>query len=560
MNGTGKAVIFGLVALGAAACMSRCGTDTSDRGVAPAPGKPALKAPNVLFIVWDTTRADRLGPYGYDLNTTPNLTAFAKESVVFERAVSPGMWTLVSHSSLFTGLPVSAHGATAHYKWLDNRFVTMAEWASDKGYDTFLFSANPYLGDHTNLLQGFDVAQFPWDKDWKKKSRRATLDKLIDSDRSTAISPRFEPGELPTGRSNDKVKDAGPVAAEALLQWVDGRSDTEQPWFAFVNYMEPHVPRVPSLESRKSLFDDEQIARQLTLDQSFIHLLMYTVGVYSYDQEGLDTISTVYDSTLVDLDLATGALFDALRERGELDNTIVVLTADHGEQLGEHNMVGHKYSVYNPLVRVPLIVRYPEGMPAGRVADQVSTLDVFATVADLAGLEMHAGTESKSLRDRPINSPAAEDSPPVFTELVAATPAALERISKKYKDLDWEPYLVTYKAVEHNGFKLICGSNGSTELYDVVADPLETADLATAQPEKVAAMASEITAWLSRFEAYDASKAGPNDNPKELSGSIQDRLVALGYMEDGHDEGPEPDEDAPELPSMVGGQGCWVPR
>ena len=121
----------------------------------PSPTAPAEDAPNVLIVVWDTVRADRLGCYGYELPTTPYLDALAEDSLLFERAVSPGMWTLPSHASLFTGLPVSAHGVSSKHKWLDHRFETLAEVFQSTGYGTYLFSANPHMSRDANLTQGF---------------------------------------------------------------------------------------------------------------------------------------------------------------------------------------------------------------------------------------------------------------------------------------------------------------------------------------------------------------------------------------------------------------------
>lgn len=491
----------------------------------PTAPAPVADGPNVLLIVWDTTRADHLTPYGYGRDTTPRLQAFAEQAVVYERAVSPGMWTLPSHASLFTGLPVSSHGTNAHHKWLDGRFVTMAESLKSQGYGTYLFSANPYLGDHTNLGQGFDVREFPWSPAWKRKARKATLGKLLPDDASNSLAPLWKQTTYPSGRSNDKVKDAGPVTVEALEAWLDTRED-EGSFFAVLNLMEAHIPRIPSLASRRALFDEADVERQLALDQAFPFLLAYSVGLHEYDTEQVATIAQTYDAALRDLDEATGQLFDALEARGILDDTIVVLTADHGEHLGEQHKIGHKYSVYNPLVRVPLLIRYPAKLKPGRVDRVVSTLDIWGTVAELAGLELPESTGSTSLLE-------AKGTTPAVSELVHATPQALQRLEKVHPGLEWEPWLRTYTAIETADAKCIERNDGTRQLFAMPADPLETTDLAAEDPARTAATCAQIASWRSGVTPYDPALASEDDAPDEMKGELKARLEALGYIDAG---------------------------
>jgi arylsulfatase A-like enzyme len=503
------------------------------------PKGPAPTGPNVLILVWDTVRADHLSAYGYGLDTSPNLKAFAKEGVLYERAISPAMWTLPSHSAMFTGLPESANGATADHKWLDEKFPTMAESFSDYGYDTYLFSANPYLQDHTNVGQGFDAREYPWDAKWKRKAAANTRAKLIADDASTELSPAYVEGEFSSGRPNDKVKEAGPVSAEALLAWVDGRAEAARPWFAVINYMEAHAPRIPSIESRSALFDVAAIAQQKKVDESYGRLLAYTTNVREYTDAELATIGQVYDASLRDLDKATGALFDTLRERGVLDNTIVVVTSDHGEHLGEHHLLDHKYSVYNALVHVPLVIRYPARLKPAVVTQVVSNLGIWGTVAELAGAPPPPeGTLSPSLVDPSKVKPIA------FSELVAATPMALGRMAKAGEQFEWGPFLRTYAAVQDNAHKCIIshakgGGDEQRKLFDLIADPLEATDLPAAKAKDAAALCDEIATWRTTFKAYDPS-TGEKPPPRASDPELAARLQALGYL----DEGVKP-EDAP---------------
>ena len=200
----------------------RCGQESVE---APqATPKTAAERPNVLILMWDTARADRMSLYGHERQTTPHLEELANDARVYEQAISPAMWTVPSHASLFTGLPVASHGAHARWIWLDERFETLAERFAADGYETWAWSANPYLSDASNLLQGFETVHMAWDGGWSEAAGRATMDKRIDRDASVELGPAWE-AKRGRGWPAHLVayKDSAPVANEALLDWLDHR-------------------------------------------------------------------------------------------------------------------------------------------------------------------------------------------------------------------------------------------------------------------------------------------------------------------------------------------------
>ena len=453
---------------------------------APAPeARAPHDGPNVLFIVWDTTRADRLSLYGYPKPTTPHLDRWAQKGVVFDRAISPAMWTPPSHSSMFTGAAPTHHGVEASHKWLDAHFTTLAEWLSEHGYDTWAFSANPYVAPSTQITQGFAQVDTTFSGKWRKEARKATRSKLIDEDASSDISPRWrpQPGQRASGMAH-AFKDAAPVAHAALFEWFQARPQPERPWFAFINMMEPHIPRVPSIESRRALMTDEQIALSLVTDVAQINLLAHTFGKKHYTPAEVDAINGVYDAAIRDMDLATGALLDDLERKGLLENTVVVLTADHGENLGDHGMFGHKFNVYDTLLHVPLVVWWPGKLPPRRVGFPVSNLNLFTTILSLVGLP--PPTDQIEAQGSLLDLAAAV---PVFSELNEATPVSINRIAALYGIEDKSPYLRTYRAVEQDGWKYIEVSDfehkplpGLHELYDLTSPSLACTSSTTSPP------------------------------------------------------------------------------
>jgi arylsulfatase A-like enzyme len=487
---------------------------------APKPKSVKATGPNVVVLIWDTVRADHLTPYGYSLDTTPELAKLAAQSVVFERAISPGEWTVPSHASLFTGLPVRSHGARSSHKRLAGKFTTMAEWFSEQGYGTYLFSANPFVGSNTSMDQGFDLYEAPWSDRWKAKAEAVTRAKLLPQDASNELGPVFERGKMPTGRPADKGKDAGPVTAEALFTWLDERDDKGEPFLAVLNYMEAHVPRVPSLAARQALFGEDDIARQLSTDQSLGELLAYTVGKVEFDAQRLATIAQTYDASLRDLDAVSALVWRGLSTRGLLEDTIVVITSDHGEHLGEHHKIGHKFSVYNPLVRVPLLIHYPKGLPPGRVSQPVSTAGLYATLVELTGVAVPPELATGSL----LHPEALPEL--VLSELVEATPQALERVGKFYGEIDWTPFLHPLLAGESGEHKCIVRDDGQRELYRVTTDPLETSNLIGGE---AATLCEQVSKWGAETPTFVPRKGRGKE--QEVDEATREQLEGLGYLD-----------------------------
>lgn len=482
--------------------------------------------PNVLVIVWDTTRADHLSLYGYDRPTTPRLDTFAAKSVVFDRASSPGIWTLPVHASLFTGLPPETHGANERWMWLDDRFLTMAEHFRANGYATFTMAANTLLCDETNLVQGFDVKLNTYKGKVAKAAKAATREKLLPNDVSNELTPGWKPpshGAHNAEWGRAVYKEAAPIVASTFLQWLGVRKTPERPFFAFLNLMEAHTPRLPSMASRKQVLadDPELIDLGLQTDAAHINLHFYNFGKFEYTPRQLEAITGVYDAALADLDQATGDLLDELDRRGILDDTIVVLTADHGENLGDHHLFNHRFALWDSLVHVPLVIHAPSASPA-RIDRPVSTIDVFATVSRLAGVPIPAGISANDLLDGAVA--------PAVTHLAVPLAREIETVHNVHPDVLVEPWLRSGHAVVDGGRKLIRLSDGTEQLFDLTVDPGELGPVDDAAG--VGVLRAEIDDWIARWPTYDPADRGPRDDPAHVRASQEDlrsELEALGY-------------------------------
>jgi arylsulfatase A-like enzyme len=480
----------------AGSVLAVCGTPEPTDQAVPPPA-PAEHRPNVVLVVWDTARADHMSLYGYGKPTTPRLEALAKEAVVYDRATSTGMWTLPGHAGMFTGLYETTHGATGrtpHTMRLDDSFETVAEKLSANGYDTFAFSANIVAGPLANLLQGFQTAETTYPTAAAKKGRymadakTATHGKLIDGDASTEISPAFA-GNTSEKWDKSLYKDAAPVAHRALTDWLGERSDPEKPFFAFLNMMEAHSPRIPSIESRRKVMTDATQALALTTDVSVFAENEFIVGKREYTPEQIEAINGVYDAALLDLDDATGDLVDDLRARNLLDDTLLIVVADHGEALGEHHRLEHRFSVYEQLLHVPLVIRFPARMQPARVADRVSTADVYATVLDVAGVPPSKPSFSTSLVGRTTFDRY------VFAQMTDPFSSQLKSVRETYPGFDTSPWERTYCAVYEGATKLIYATDGGHQMFDVGADPAEDHDLYQSDKTRADALTAELSRW-----------------------------------------------------------------
>lgn len=425
------------------------------------PDGPPPPRPNVLWVVWDTTRADRLSLYGHERETTPFLERWSREARVFDDALSASSWTVPSHASFFTGLYPSEHGADNGHRRLDERNVTLAELLQDAGYRTYLYSANPHISAADRFDQGFELSEHPWDKRFRAQVLSILGEKT--SSEGGELARRVREGGLETW----DVKAAGAVARGALLEWL-GTVPEGEPWFAFLNYMEAHRPLVPPGELRARFLSPEDVEASHALDRDWDATWSYVFGLREMDADERRVLAGTYDAALLELDLRFEELISSLEAAGRLENTVVILTSDHGDHLGEHHLLEHQFSLYQDLVRVPLIVHAPGRVRAGREAAPVSTLDLFRTVLELTGTPL---PEAAGQRGVSLLAPSPERRR--FAEFLVPRRPLLERFAREHPQWDPAPWDRTLRALWAGPHKLIWSSDGRHELYDLEADPRE---------------------------------------------------------------------------------------
>ena len=381
-------------------------------------------SPNVLLIVMDTVRSASVSLNGYDYPTTPELIRFAAESTVFDNAISTTSWTLPSHGSLLTGRPADALQAG----WLNPvkpaaSSPALAEVLDRHGYRTGGFVSNlRYTSYESGLTPGFqhyDDYRLSWPLLFLHSSL-ARIDVKSDF--------RVKPSEV--GPAN-VFRPANEIAS-AFLDWQAGAPD--RPFFAFLNLFDAHTPYFAPAPVLQRFAKKSPHAR--------------------------------YDAAIAWEDEVIGRTLDELKRRGVLDNTIVIVTSDHGELFGEHGLSGHANSLYLPLLHVPLLIRYPEHVPAGRrIATVASLRNIAATVLDLAGIE------AQGIPGLSLALCWKEPQPAAFGDVTATLSKGIN-VEANHRNASGD----MFSRIDGQ-FHYIRNGDGSEELYDYKEDAAEEHNL-----------------------------------------------------------------------------------
>jgi arylsulfatase A-like enzyme len=471
---------------------------------------------SVVLVILDCVRPDHVGCYGYRRGTTPNLDAFAAAATRFDNAITAGVWTLPSMASMMTGLYPSQHGLNRADRALGRDLVTLPQRLAGVGWRTAGFTANPHGGRTFQLDRGFQEFHEFWGVPgtghgllgrgyrWVRPRLRDAV-KRSQALTTTAMRVQRRRAEA-TGGSGSRL-------ADAAAAWIRQARRRRQPFFALVHLMESHVPYAPAPKHVDRFLDEAGRRRVAKLDHDGMG---YLAGANPLSEGDLALIGSLYDATISYGDELLGRVLDAVGDDADM---LVAITADHGQQLGEHRMMGHFFSVYDTLARVPLVLRHPE-LPPGVVDRPVQSVDLYPTVLETAGLDPDPGWScAVSLRAR------SDHRPVLVTEYLEPD---LTRFAR-FGGFDPAPFDRELRGLRHDGWKYIWSSDGREELYDVAGDPGETRDLAGAADggERLRDFRLLHEEWQAEMQHH---AAGVPANVT-LEADVAASLRALGYFD-----------------------------
>lgn len=500
-----------LVALWVLVALGALGATGGFRRVAPpgprAPGAARTgsddRRPNVLLVVLDAVRADHVSCYGYARPTTPFLDALAAGGVLFTRAIAQSSWTKPAVASLLTARLPTMHGATSGRARIPDVETLLAELLRAQGYRTALFSANPWVSPGYGFAQGTDdVYLAPSMRGWSATLVMMALrraNRLVDPQvRFTErLRRRLRRGATTTERDDDVVAHA--------LEWLDAE---QEPFFLYVHLVSPHAPYDPPPPFARA-FDDDPAGPVVTEPPPKPPGLLRRAP--ALPPAARRDLVARYDGSIAYADTLVRRLVERLRARGVADDTIVVVTADHGEELYDHGSWGHGQSLYQELIHVPLIVAYPARLRRGvRIDRLVMSVDVMPTILALAQVAAPAGIAGQSLL-------------PLVDGGGAGWPD--EAYAEVRRGEAWA------RAVLEGDRKLVeidDGDQRRVQRFDLATDAAERRDRGPA------AAADPLATRLRAIHAWAAGAASPAAAGEESPETAR-ALRALGYLEDGGD-------------------------
>ena len=452
----------------------------------------AHDGPNVVMVTIDTLRADHLGCYGYDRPTSPFLDSIAEAGTRFADPVAPAAWTKPSTGTILTGLYPSRHGALYHGSTLrlPEGERTLAEGFQDAGYVTAGFVSNPNIKKVFDFDRGFDVF---FDSPVEDTLTLACI-------RGTYFGRMLM--DLLRHQFNWKYENDVLSMNRHVLAWL--RENGDRRFFLYVHYIDPHIPYDPPAEYRKD-FDR---------DHGFV------ISNKRKELVGKDR----YDAEIRYTDDGVRELVDGLKEAGAWDDTVFIVTSDHGEEFFEHGVLGHGFSLHREVVGVPLIFHGP-GIPAGRVVEGfVPILDLAATTLDAAGLDVETFGDGKSF-SAAFADPAWKPDETILLENEFGQDSSNDRAFVFNGIQNDDLKLVV---VQHDAFKPPQNpAYGRNRLYDLRKDPGETTNVFDVEGYQAAT--DELLRRLEEHAEEMKNTGFREIAPAVLDPAIQEQLNALGY-------------------------------
>lgn len=442
-----------------------------------APKSP--RRPDILLLTLDTTRADHTSVYGYRRPTTPRLARLARDGVRFEAAYAPMSTTLPSHATMFTGELPRKHGLTKNGAVLPDGWDTLAEQLQRAGYRTAAFVSSFPLERRFGLAQGFDV----YDDDFRGGECLAEMQEWEGFDLDAGFCRN---ADRTTDRALEWLEQEGYLDPKKRGYLAGKPSPRERPFFLWVHYFDPHAP----WETKPNAI---------------------------FRPQGTDWLAekkAAYDGEIRFMDTSIGAILDALQRAGRLDDTLVVVAADHGEGLMQHGHMHHNIFLYEEDVRVPFLFRWPGKIAPGRVVrEPVQVADVSPTLLALAGIapSTEPGT-GEALAAALLQSAPLDADRPVFLQ---------RRIYEETEHMGF-PLRGEKLGVRLGRWKYIEAlDEGTIELYDLKADPEEKRNVAELHPEERAKLAAALHRWR---------ESTPPPALPEVDPEAAKKLRALGYV------------------------------
>ncbi|MCH7519439.1 MAG: sulfatase [Candidatus Dadabacteria bacterium] len=413
--------------------------------------------PNVILISIDTLRADHLGSYGYGRNTSPNIDKLAEEGVLFENAFTQAPWTLPAMATIHTSLYPSEHGATRYNLKLKDNFITLAEYMRNNFYKTIGIISTPYVSSKYGFSQGYDI---------------------------------FEEYIMGTeGTSSEHL-------TERAIEYISDNQDNK--FFLWIHYFDPHAIYLYHEDYNYGRNYSGNLPANLSVE-------FLKSDKNSFNTEDIEYVKDIYDEEISYTDHNIGKLINNIEELGLKEDTVIIITADHGEEFMERNGFGHGKSVYNELIRIPLIIYNPYKQKQ-RIEENVETRSIPKTILELSGIDSGSfgGENLLALDQSNIENYIYSEGTGSMGENTLREAIVLDQF-KLIKNIQYQTF----------------------ELYDLRSDPNEKINLFNTEQINIKSKQNELMSKLSKHQKQRLGEL----QKVELSKEDIKRLKALGYIQ-----------------------------
>lgn len=461
---------------------------------------------NVILISMDTLRADHLSCYGYRNIETPSIDSIADGGVLFNQAISQSPWTVPSFASIFTSNYPSVHdggrviwkGGSRLFTGIIQDIPMLPEILKKEDYATGAFISNTHLSPPYGFTRGFDeyfnfdyqaekeaVTCFLWIRNWSNL--------------------RGNKYDYKNGKKRSRV------ITEKAMEWIE--SHMEIPFFLWIHYIDPHLPYEGYKESKvfkNPIYNNIRDKMDVLLGDS--PSLRLRFGDFNLGSLEKRLLIELYDEEIVETDVWIGELLKKLRALYLEDKTLIIFTSDHGEEFYEHNNFEHGHTLYDELIRVPLIFKYPQILQDKIIHRQVRLIDIMPTILELLNISRQYEIEGKSLMPLMKSQDDKLEIPPAFSEYVL--------------------YFEERKSLRTDNFKLIFSPESEKmELYNIKKDPLEITDLHAINLETKKILFNRLNNLMDHsLELKNRLTKGKASNIIEADDALSERLRALGYI------------------------------
>jgi arylsulfatase A-like enzyme len=453
---------------------------------------------NILLISIDTLRADHLSCYGYKRKTTPEIDRLASDGTVYRQNYSTGVWTPPGHASMLTGLYVSEHGVYGENR-LAEEIPTIATILKERGYQTAGFVNNSQVGELVGFHKGHDV----FVEVWKESPYKNAVERLLK-------------GSVRRLREYMGYEDMGAKRTNRLFyDWINS-INKDNPFYCFLHYIEPHNPLNPPKPFKKKFLRKYKNINEENVSKVAHNPLICYVEDINLNEDEVSFIKDLYDGEIAYTDHIIGEILSILKDKNLYDNTMIIVTSDHGEHFGEHGCWSHVASLHEEVLHVPLIIKYPAGF--GNKESQVTlytqAVDIFPTICAVADIALEKKVSG-------VNLLSSEYHDYIYAEWEGRVPYFIQKkIGENEEKID--PLKIQSCLIQNEEYKYVWMSNNCEELYCISKNKYESMDIKEYASVRDSMRSELMKKRICRFKYSQENTA--------MDGEVAENLKALGYM------------------------------